>query len=148
MRGIPSRSPIVVLDDHEADRFVLGLVLGRSRLDNPVIEFETGSELLAHLERVKRGLEAVPALLLLDVNLPGMDGFAVLERIRSEAMFGRAPQIAMLTSSDAPGDMEHAAALGADCYICKQSGFEAFVTLIDATFSNSPTVEGAEHSPR
>src|SRR5689334_14806779 len=64
-----------------------------------------------------------PNLILLDLNLPGMDGQQVLQEIKSDPDLGGIPVVIMTTSSD-EGDILKAYNLHANCYIVKPIGFD------------------------
>jgi DNA-binding response OmpR family regulator len=64
-----------------------------------------------------------PDLIVLDLNLPGMDGFSVLERYRRSDK----PPVLVFTSSDRSDDRKRAFALGANDYMVKPASFEAFI---------------------
>jgi CheY-like chemotaxis protein len=68
-----------------------------------------------------------PHLLVLDLNLPKRDGFEVLRRLRASAVCKDVP-VLVVTSSDAPGDLKQAAALGAG-YFRKPPSLEEFLKL-------------------
>jgi CheY-like chemotaxis protein len=66
-----------------------------------------------------------PDLILLDLNLPGMDGRALLGRIKSDPELRRIPLV-VLTSSNAPRDVQQAYGLHANCYMVKPTDFSRF----------------------
>lgn len=70
-----------------------------------------------------------PDLILLDLNLPGMDGRALLGRIKSDPELLRIPLV-VLTSSNAPRDLQQAYALHANCYVVKPTDFSGFETIV------------------
>jgi CheY-like chemotaxis protein len=141
MQVRPDR-PILVVDDNEAHRLIMRYVLGASCLSNEVLCFASGPEVLEHMAQVLDGSAQAPALVLLDVNMPGTTGFEVLEKIRSIDVFQRLPIIAILTSSDSELDRREAERLEADFLLAKQSGIADFVDLIEASFRNERAVEG------
>jgi len=63
-----------------------------------------------------------PRLILLDINLPGIDGFRLLSRLKHSTATATIP-VLMMTSCDSVGDVEHAIALNADGYIFKEDLF-------------------------
>ena len=67
---------------------------------------------------MEAALAAPPDLLILDVKMPGLDGFEVLERLRKNHRFARTPVI-MLTSMGQEADVVRGFRLGADDYILK-----------------------------
>mgnify|MGYP001065134346 CR=1 FL=1 len=100
---------ILVVDDNLATRELLRHVLKASY---EVLEAGHGQEALEKL-----AAEA-PDLVLLDLEMPGLDGFAVLRRLREDARFGALPVVAV-TARAMQGDRERALAAGFDGYITK-----------------------------
>ncbi len=136
MITLPIEQPIFVVDDDKFDHLILSRVLRFSHLQNEVEFFEDGASVLAHMEEVARGRQTMPALILLDVNLPCLAGFEVLTQLRAMSEFGTLPVIVMLTSSEASEDRAQAIGLGANDLLTKQSGFKEYVTLFNQRFVN------------
>jgi two-component system cell cycle response regulator DivK len=74
--------------------------------------------------------EVDPALILLDIQLPGMDGYAVARALRERATGGRTPMVAV-TSYAMPGDRERCIAAGCDGYIEKPIDPLTFATTVE-----------------
>jgi CheY-like chemotaxis protein len=75
-----------------------------------------GPKAIEFIDRAERDADApCPQLLLVDLNLPMVDGFDVLRRLRASERFGAIP-VLVVTSSDAPGDRSQIAALGASYF--------------------------------
>lgn len=72
-------------------------------------------------------LSSRPDFILLDLKLPGMDGFEILQTLKSDPLLKDIP-VAILTTSNSPGDRENAARLGADDYLVKPCG------IVDLSF--------------
>jgi CheY-like chemotaxis protein len=79
---------------------------------NDPAAYETGAEALADLHK------QCPSLLLLDISLPGLDGYAVLKAIRADTKFSRLPVVA-LTAHAMAGDRDRILAAGFDDYVAK-----------------------------
>ena len=96
------------------------LIVGRAiREVNPRAEVravEDGEAALAAL----RDEAALPDLILLDINMPGLSGFDVLARLKGDGRLRHIP-VVMLTSSELPADVARAYELGASGYISKPS---------------------------
>ena len=96
-----------------------------------------------------RGGYPLPSLILLDLKLPGMDGFDVLRWIRQEPNFGSLPVI-VLTSSEQIRDVNRAYQLGANSFLVKPTDFQNFIDLGRAIggywmrFSKAPEVYRGE----
>jgi two-component system response regulator len=111
MTGSSSKD-IVLVDDNEVDTYFLRRWLKRSNIQNPVRSFSSGRLFLTHMSSVKSGAAPMPALVLLDINMPGADGFQVLESLRAMDGFDDEPDIFLYTNSDNPVDRSRAEQLG------------------------------------
>lgn len=100
---------VLVIDD---SRTILSIAKGELERDYQVITALSGDEGLFLLERF------IPDLILLDLNMPGMDGKEVLRRIRADDKWKRIPVI-FLTADTTPQTEEECLRLGADDYISK-----------------------------
>ncbi len=89
------------------------------------------TRLAANLKQAIRALKVKPApdLILLDILLPDVNGFAILERLRRHPDFGRVP-VAMLTSLSDPADVAKGLALGASGYLSKPARPKALVAAV------------------
>ncbi|HEU4367719.1 MAG TPA: response regulator [Methylomirabilota bacterium] len=111
-RGRRRLSPrrILVVDDHEDNRRILRDLLGSAGYE--VLEATTGEEAVARAEA------AVPDLILMDIQLPGIDGYEATRRIKANEALRRIPLI-VVTSYALSGDDAKALAAGADAYVAK-----------------------------
>lgn len=124
---------VLIVDDNPDHRELLRLV-GASVA--PTVRFVTvndGLEALAYLQGTPpfddRGEYPLPALVLLDLMMPRMDGFGVLARLQSAEAAVR-PPVVVLTSSLNPVDEARALALGADGFHTKPSDPRDLATLL------------------
>jgi two-component system cell cycle response regulator DivK len=101
---------ILVADDTDSGRELVKTVLEGSGYE--VLEARNG------LEAVALAREHVPDLIILDLHMPGLDGFGVIQELRREATFTATPIVA-LTASAMMGDKERATAVGFTSYITK-----------------------------
>jgi CheY-like chemotaxis protein len=124
--------PIIMVDDSESDAFIAERCYRRARIPNPFIVFQRGAAMIEYLEQVRSGTKVMPAAVLLDINMPEMNGFEVLEAVRSCPDFHRVPVILMLTNSDNPRDIARARELGADDFTVKPARFEDYVAFFQA----------------
>src|SRR4029077_15922127 len=111
--------PVIMVDDNDSDIVLARFCYQDAKVPNPFLGMHSGSELLDYLESVVANRAVMPAIVLLDINMPGMSGFEVLARMRARAEFRRMPIIMMLTHSDYPEDEARAHELGADGFQTK-----------------------------
>ncbi|WP_213878770.1 response regulator [Pseudomonas sp. dw_358] len=124
--------PILLVEDNPHDLELTLVALERSQLANEVIVLRDGAEALDYLHR--RGDyqgrdEGNPAVMLLDLKLPRVDGLEVLKIVReTEAL--RSIPVVMLTSSREEPDLNRAYELGVNAYVVKPVEFKEFVSAI------------------
>ena len=126
-----AQGPLVVVEDGDEDFEVLGLALQRCGYTGAVRRFVDGEEALAFLTLPAegRGAEGWPCLVLLDLNLPGMDGREVLQALRASP-HGRLVPIVVLSTSRNPRDVRFCYEAGANCYAIKPVGLSEFEELV------------------
>lgn len=126
--------PITVLyaDDDPEDRMLVKEAWTESRLANPLHFVEDGEELLDYLHRRGKyiGLAdmRLPGMILLDLNMPRMDGREALQHIKSDPRLRLIP-IVVLTTSKAEEDIFRAYDLGVNSFIVKPVTFQSLVDL-------------------
>jgi two-component system chemotaxis response regulator CheY len=101
----------LVVDDSSAMRAVLRIILKKQNFE--VVEAKDGLDALRVLQRMD-----VVDLMLIDWNMPGMNGFDLLQQVRGEARYGPT-KVVMVTTETALAEMSNALAAGADEYIMK-----------------------------
>jgi two-component system response regulator len=129
------RKPVTILmaDDDPDDREFALKAMQHSRLANVLRFVEDGEELLDYLYR--RGKYADPkssprpGLILLDLNMPRMDGREALRELKSHASFKQIP-VVVLTTSKTEEDILRSYNLGANCFISKPVTFEGLVEVV------------------
>ena len=113
---------ILVVEDNENDAALLGRASARAGLAAMVKRVKTAEEAMAYLEDDApcrdRKQKPIPALMLLDVYLPGIGGFELLRWLRSQPDF-QGIFVVVLTGSTSLHDVRRAYALGANCYLPK-----------------------------
>ncbi|MEO7332289.1 MAG: response regulator [Minicystis sp.] len=124
--------PIVVLlvEDNAGDVRLTREALREGKVNNDLLIAEDGIEAMAILRREGRHSDAPrPDLILLDLNIPRMDGREVLAAIKNTPNLKRIP-VVVLTSSRAEEDILQTYNLHANCYISKPVDFEKFVSVV------------------
>lgn len=124
--------PILLVEDNPKDLELTLVALGKSRLANEVIAVRDGVEALDYLtyqgdyaDRARGN----PAVVLLDLMLPKLDGLQVLERIKGDPDLRSVP-VVVLTSSREERDLVGSYELGVNAYVVKPVGFEEFLEAI------------------
>jgi len=130
LRSRPAPVEILLVEDNRPDARLIEEILRQGRVPKNISVVTEGDEALAFLQR--RGVHAEaprPALVVLDLNLPGRDGRELLREIKGDPALRRIP-VVVLTTSDAPGDVQQAYDLQANAYIVKPVGLDAFTEVI------------------
>jgi CheY-like chemotaxis protein len=124
---------IVIAEDDEDDYILTRDAFAESRLINNLVWVHDGEELLDYLTRHGEYAEPEssprPALILLDLNMPRMDGREALQRIKSDASLRSIPVI-VLTTSRAEEDIVRSYDLGVNSFIQKPVSFSDFTDAI------------------
>ena len=117
---------VLIADDKATSRELIRTVL--ETLGYQIFEASDGIEAL----RVAR--EHSPDLVVLDIHMPGVDGFGVLRELRGEPRFAKVPIMA-LTASAMQGDRERALAAGFDSYVSKPIPLAALRSEVERLIS-------------
>lgn len=120
-------APILLVEDNPMDVDLTIRAFRRRKLMSDIQVARDGEEALAFIERWDTGAP-VPAVILLDVKLPRVDGLDVLRAIKAHSTYCTIP-IVMLTSSAEDVDIQTAYQLGANSYIVKPVDFEKFMEV-------------------
>ena len=124
---------ILMADDDADDRLLADEAMVESRVLNELHFVEDGVELLAYLRGEEkysdRDAHPLPGLILLDLNMPKMDGREALAAIKGDPALKRIP-VVILTTSKAEEDMLRGYDLGAASYITKPVTFDVLVDLM------------------
>ncbi|MCA0394852.1 MAG: response regulator [Proteobacteria bacterium] len=128
-----NQNDILLIEDNPDDVELTRIAFAEAGVDRQMVVVRDGAEALDYL--FARGRHAgregadLPAIVLLDLNLPKVDGREVLQAIRGDART-RALPVVVLTTSDEPFDVEATYALGVNSYIRKPVDFEQFVAVV------------------
>lgn len=134
MPSRPDRELLILLaDDDEDDRQLTTEALGEARVGGELRCVGDGEELLDYLrgrgDYGPGGRDATPpGVILLDLNMPRMDGHSVLTEIKSDPELRRIP-VVVLTTSRAAEDIERSYELGANSFISKPPTFSGLVEV-------------------
>jgi CheY-like chemotaxis protein len=119
--------PILLVEDNPLDLDLTLRAFHSRKLANPVEIARDGEEALAYIEKWMAG-SPVPVVILLDLNLPKVNGLEVLEAIKKHSDFRTIP-VVVLTTSSVSSDVNTAYRLGANSYIVKPVDFDNFMEV-------------------
>ena len=125
-----NRKPILLVEDNPDDEELTILAFEQNNISNPITVARDGVEALDLLFGPDgRGGEVDPAIILLDLNLPKIDGLEVLRRIRSDERTRYHP-VVILTSSREHQDLVASYSNGCNSYVRKPVNFEQFAETV------------------
>ena len=119
--------PIFLVEDNPMDVDLALRAFKKRRLLNRIEVARDGEEALAWIPRWEAG-ETLPAVILLDLKLPRVDGLEVLRQIKANMKLRGVPIVVLTTSADNQ-DVKKAYELGANSYIVKPVDFDKFVEV-------------------
>jgi len=134
-RSARAAPPVTVLhvDDDPNDTELLRAAFSKARLPLIIHNAEDGEQAIAYLNGqgsyANRQKYQLPALVLLDLKLPGATGFEILEWVRTHPEFANLP-VVVLSGSELKADVQQAYAGGADSYLIKPMAFDGLVSLV------------------
>lgn len=121
---------ILLVDDNRDDEALTLRALNATNFDNPVVVAHSGVQALDYLfatgAHAGRDVRDLPAVMLLDLKLPKVDGLQVLQRVRADTRTALMP-VVVLTSSKEDQDVLSAYRLGCNSYVRKPVNFDEFV---------------------
>ena len=126
-------STILLVEDNEEDILLLKRAFRNARVANPLNVVKDGEEAIKYLSgagtHADRDGHPIPFLILLDLRLPKLSGFEVLEWIRDRPHFAELT-VVVLTNSDHVPDVTRAHPMGANSYLVKPGTFEELVEMV------------------
>ncbi len=126
---------ILIADDDADDRMLIDDAFRESRLSNPLVFVENGEDLLHYLrgegKYAGRAEIVMPRLILLDLNMPKMDGRTALRHLKADPELKRIP-VVVLTTSKAEEDILRTYDLGVSSFIAKPVTFQGLVDVVRA----------------
>jgi CheY-like chemotaxis protein len=126
-----SKRFILIAEDDEDDRYLMKTALEETGIKETVEYCENGVEVINYLEsiHVKNGDFNFPKFILLDLNMPKMDGREVLKKLKSNETFRKIPVIVFSTTKNQL-EVKRCYDLGANTYITKPVSYDTLVETI------------------
>ena len=120
---------ILAVEDSDSDVYLIQRALDESSNPKEIVRARDGEQAISLIrELADGGSEVLPELIFIDLNLPRVDGFEVLEQIQKQAAF-RAVPLVVVTSSQQEADKQLAMDRGADAYFVKPLEFSRYREL-------------------
>ena len=111
---------LLIVDDDDICNFINNRVALTSRIFSNVSAVHNGQDALRYLEDALNGVAHMPDVILLDLNMPLLNGFEFIRALRSLSLpHVRNIHIIILTSSEDPNDVHQATLMGVDHYLLK-----------------------------
>ena len=123
---------ILLAEDDEGHALLVKRNLLRAGITNEIVHVTDGQQALDFVRRRGKFTErapGVPLLLVLDINMPCLDGVQVLQQVKADESTAKLPVI-MLTTTDDPREIERCYELGCSVYITKPVDYEQFVEAV------------------
>jgi CheY-like chemotaxis protein len=120
---------ILLVEDNPNDVEITRRALKKGRVRNELTVARDGQEALDILSAAKNGERRYPGLILLDLNLPKVDGREVLEKIKADPKLRRIP-VVVLTVVTSEEDIVRSYDLGVNTFISKPVGFQEFIKVV------------------
>ena len=131
---MPKPAHILLVEDNRLDIELTLDAFREARLGNTVHVSKNGEEALTYLfgrgQYADRKQYPLPDIILLDLKMPGIDGFEVLRQVKAAPELKRLPVI-ILTSSREEGDLALSYDCGANSYLVKPVSFEGFLKVVE-----------------
>jgi len=134
MSSVPPNLPILMADDDLDDRLLAQRALEKSQVPNPLVAVGDGEEMLDYLYRRGRFSKASavrPCLILLDLNMPRMDGREALRILKGDGRLKGIP-VVILTTSLSMEDLNACYEMGANSYIRKPHSFDELLQTVQS----------------
>ena len=126
-------TPILLVEDSEGNIFLVRHAMHKAGVTTPLEVVTSGEQAIEYLSGINRYSDwhrfPLPSIVLLDLKMPGISGFDVLKWIRHQPGL-KALRVAMLTSSDMPGEIKMAHDLGANIFLTKPVELERLVQIM------------------
>lgn len=129
-----SEQPIWILEDSPEDLEVLERAFRKVEFEVPLLHYRSAREALMNLQELsklpRQNAEYFPALILLDLNMPDMDGFHFIQKIKENSLLKTIPVI-VLSTSHSQTDVAKSYEFGANSYVPKPEDMKGYVQMAD-----------------
>ena len=120
---------LIMVEDDEGHAKLIEKNLRRAGISNDLIHFSNGAQVIDYFFGTKASSDGIIPLILLDLNLPEIDGYEILRRLKNDPKTHKIP-IIILTTTDNPKEIEKCYELGCNVYMTKPVEYETFAESI------------------
>ena len=122
---------ILIAEDDEDDRLLLASAFQDSTVTEKIIFVNNGVEVLKHFENIESGnLLLLPSLLILDLNMPKINGKQVLSELNLKSYFNQFNTV-MFSTTSCENEMQNCMDLGISKYFVKPTGYQALLDVVN-----------------
>ena len=123
--------PILIADDNQADCVLMRAAFSDAKVPNPLQFVRDGQELIEslHRQRLNGPPEAMPGLILMDLNMPRLDGKQTLRVLRGDPLLRHIPVLIVSTSAFHE-EVLHCYEIGANSFLVKPFDYDEFVKAL------------------
>lgn len=121
-----TNKPILLVEDDQVDIMTIIRALKEISVGNPLVSKENGEDALAHLHNPDN---EKPCIILLDLNMPIMNGIEFLQKVKADHLLRRIP-VVVLTTSEEQQDKVNSFNLGVAGYMAKPVDYQQFVEMM------------------
>ncbi|HEX2869396.1 MAG TPA: response regulator [Ignavibacteriales bacterium] len=122
---------VLLIEDSKGDIFLIDSAFEELGIKYNLSVMENGKEALEYIVKAESGQASLPAFIILDLNLPIINGFEVLERIKHSIKLKDTPVI-IFSSSTEEKDKARALELGAMAYFSKPVDYDTYMTIVES----------------
>lgn len=120
---------ILLIEDDEGHAMLVQMNLRDAGLNNPIKHINNGRTALEYVKQLQTQEQTAPLVVLLDINLPEVDGFTVLAQLKSNPVTRKIP-VVVLTSTDNPQEINRCYELGCNIFLRKPVDYTSFTHAI------------------
>jgi CheY-like chemotaxis protein len=124
-QSIKKEVTILLAEDDPGHARLIEKNLRRANITNPIVVLSDGQAVIDYLSAEGSTAGRLPVLILLDLNMPVLDGYQVLERMKADERTKHIPVVVLTTTED-PREVSRCYGLGCNVYITKPVDYEQF----------------------
>ena len=125
----PKIFTILLVEDDAGHAMLVQMNLREAGLNNPIQHIDNGRAALEYIKCLQTQERSSPLVVLLDINLPDIDGYTVLAQLKSELQTRKIP-VVVLTSTDDPSEINRCYDLGCNIFLRKPIDYPSFTNAI------------------